>query len=74
MVRAVLASRDAIDPDLDTDLLEAIVNAEADAAGDGDAGLRSIESAVNTALARGVGRVDGVVGASADDDSSGPTG
>lgn len=52
LMNAVLASRDEVDPDLETELLEAIVRAEADAAGDGDAAMRAIDAAVTVAIAR----------------------
>ena len=56
LVDAVLRTRDAIDPSLESELLEAIVNAEASAGGDGDAAIRTIDAAVNAAIERGVGR------------------
>lgn len=56
LVDAVLRSRDHLDPDLETDFLEAVVNAEADAAGDRDTAIRAINAAVTAALARGVGQ------------------
>ncbi len=52
LMLAVLASRDEIDPDLETGLLEAIVNAEADAFGDSDTAMRAIDSAVTDAIER----------------------
>lgn len=60
----MLASRDELDPDLDTELLIAVIDAEADAAGDGDKALRDVEAAISAALERGVGRVapDGSAG------------
>ncbi len=57
LVNAVLASRDELDPDFDTELLEAIVDAEAGLAGDGEAAMRAIDVAVTAALERGVGNV-----------------
>lgn len=58
LVRAVLASRDELDSELETHLLESIVDAEANAAGDGDAALRAVEAVVSAAVQRGVGNVD----------------
>lgn len=55
LVDAVLASREELDPGLDAELLVAIVDAEATAAGDGDAAIRTIDAAVTAAIARGVG-------------------
>jgi hypothetical protein len=57
LVKAVLQSRDELDPVLDTQLLEDIVNAEADAAGDGDSAIRAIDAVVTGAVARGVGHI-----------------
>ena len=57
LVNAVLTSRDELDPDLDTELLKAIVNAEAGLLGDSDAARRAIDAAVTAALERGVGKV-----------------
>ena len=50
----MLASRDTIDPELETRLLEAIVDAEATSSGDGDAAMRAIDAAVTAAINRGV--------------------
>ena len=50
-------SRDEIDPGLETELLEAIVDAETGSAGDSDAAMRAIDSAVTAAISRGVGYV-----------------
>lgn len=63
LVRAVLVSRDELDPGLETDLLIAIVTAEAEAAGDAEVALRAIEAAVGDALKRGVGRTEPTVDA-----------
>jgi hypothetical protein len=57
LVNAVLASRDEIDPDLETELLEAIVDAEASLPGDTEASMRAIDEAVTAATERGVGKV-----------------
>ena len=57
LVNAVLASRDDIDPYLETELLEAIVDAETAAAGDGDAAMRAIDAGLTAAIGRGVGSV-----------------
>ena len=57
LLNAVVASRDEIDPELETDFLEAIVDAETDSAGDGDAAMHAIDAAVTAAIARGVGYV-----------------
>lgn len=56
LVDAVLASRDEVDPDLETELLETIVDAETYSAGDGDAAMRAIEAALIAAIGRGVGQ------------------
>lgn len=56
LVDAVLASRDEVDPDLETELLETIVDAETDSAGDGDVAMRAIDAAVTAAIGRGVGQ------------------
>ena len=55
LVAAVLASRDAIDRDLETELLEAIVDAEWDSGGDSDAAMAAIDAALTAAIDRGVG-------------------
>lgn len=55
LIEAVLATRDEVDPDLESELLEAIVDAEAVAAGDGEAARRAIDVAVTAAIERGVG-------------------
>ena len=57
LVNALLASRDEIDPDLETGLLEAIVDAEMVSAGDGDMAIHAIDVALNAAIDRGVGYV-----------------
>ena len=57
LVNALLASRDEIDPDLETELLEAIVDAEMVSAGDGDMAIHAIDVALNAAIDRGVGYV-----------------
>jgi hypothetical protein len=57
LVDAVLATRDLLDPDLETEVLEAVVDAEAAAAGDGEAAMRAIDAAVTAAIERGVGYV-----------------
>ncbi len=57
LVRAVLASRDELDPKLETDVLVAVVQAEVDAAGDAEAALRAIDVAVSSAMRRGAGSV-----------------
>lgn len=57
LINAVLRSRDELDADLDSDFLTAVVDAEADAGGDGDAAIRSIDTVVVAAIARGVGHV-----------------
>ena len=59
LVGAVLASRDEIDPELETELLEAIVDAETNSAGDGDVAMRAIDAALTAAIDRGVGYVQG---------------
>ena len=55
---AVMSSRDEVAPGFDSALLEAIVGAEAAAAGDADVAMRAIDAAVTAALGRGVGRAD----------------
>jgi hypothetical protein len=55
LINAVLTTRDKIDADLDTELLEAIVDAEANHPEDSDQAMRVIETAVSEAIARGVG-------------------
>lgn len=55
LVSAVLASRADRAPDFDEKLLEAIVDAELDAAGDADQALLVIGKAMDEAMARGVG-------------------
>ena len=57
LIDAVLASRDVADPELETELLEAIVDAETSSAGDGDAAMRAIDAAITAAIGRGVGHV-----------------
>jgi hypothetical protein len=57
LIRAVLASRDELDPDLDTKLLEAIVDAEAGLPEDGQGAMRAIDAAVTAAIERGVGKL-----------------
>ena len=52
----MLASRDEVDPDLETKFLEAIVDAEINSAGDGDAAMRSIDEALTSAIRRGAGQ------------------
>lgn len=59
LVNAVLASRDDIDPELESGLLEAIVGAETISGGDGDAAMRAIDAAVTAAIERDVGAVQG---------------
>jgi hypothetical protein len=57
LVNAVLASRDETDPDLETELLEAIVDAEVRLPGDSEGAMRAIDAAVTAAIERGVGNV-----------------
>ena len=57
LVTAVLASRDEIDPDLETELLKAIVDAAAGRSGDSEAAMGAIDAAVTAAIERGVGEV-----------------
>ncbi len=68
-VDAVMASRDEIDADLETELLAAIVDAEATAAGDGDAATRAIDAAVTAAIERGVGHHEETEAPAADIDA-----
>lgn len=56
-MKAVLASRDETDPELETELLKAIVDAEADSAGDADAAMHAIDAALTDAIKRGVGYI-----------------
>ena len=68
-MNAVLASRDEIDPELETELLVAIVDAETNFAGDGDAAMRAIDAALTAALGRGVGSVQGAGSSEATEDT-----
>ena len=68
LVAAVLASRDEIDPDLETELLEEIVDAEWGSSGDSDAAMAAIDAALTAAIERGVGNFqDGNVPAATHD-------
>lgn len=58
-MNAVLASRDDIDPELESGLLEAIVDAATNSGGDGDAAMRAIDAAVTAAIERDVGAAQG---------------
>ena len=69
LVNAVLASRDEIDPDLETKLLVSIVDAEIDSAGDGEVAMRAIEDALTVAIDRGVGYIQGSTSSEAAEDS-----
>ena len=66
---AVLASRDEIDPDLETELLEAIVDAETDSAGDSDEAMRAIDAALTAAIGRGAGNAQGEDATAATDET-----
>ncbi len=55
LLKAVLATRDELDPGLDTGLLEAILDAESGAGDDGDAAMRAIKVVVDAAVRAGVG-------------------
>ena len=66
---AVLASRDEIDPDLETELLEAIVDAETDSTGDSDEAMRAIDAALTAAIDRGVGNAQGEDASTATDET-----
>ena len=68
LVNALLASRDEIDPELETELLEAIVDAEMVSAGDGDMAIHAIDVALNAAIDRGVGYVQEADAAEAPED------
>jgi hypothetical protein len=57
LVSAVLASRDDVDPDLETELLEAIVDAEVRLPGNSEGAMRAIDAAVTAAIERGVANV-----------------
>ncbi len=71
LVNAVFASRDAVDPDFETVLLEAIVDAEANSVGDGDSAMRAIDAAVTAAIDRGVGYLqEAEAAATANDDGA----
>lgn len=74
LVNAVLASRDAIDPGLETAVLEAIVSAEINSAGDGDAAMRAINAALTAAIDRGVGYVQGASSSEVPDENVGGDG
>lgn len=67
-MNALLASRDEIDPELETELLEAIVDAEMVSAGDGDMAIHAIDVALNAAIDRGVGYVQEAGAAEATED------
>jgi hypothetical protein len=58
LVDAVLESRDSLDPDLETALLEAIVDAEAGATGNAEAAIRAVDEAISAAVERGVGSTE----------------
>lgn len=58
-MNAVLASRDDIDPELESGLLEAIVDAATNSGGDGNAAMRAIDAAVTAAIERDVGAAQG---------------
>ena len=68
LVDAVLASRDEIDPELETELLKAIMDAEIDSALDGDAAMDIIAAALTAATNRGVGDVQEADAAEATED------
>ena len=70
LVNAVLASRDDIDPELESGLLEAIVDAETISGGDGDAAMRAIDAAVTAAIERDVGAVQGASPSEAAEDKA----
>lgn len=70
LVAAVLASRDKIDPDLETELLEAIVDAEWGSGGDSDAATAAINAALSAAIGRGVGNVQARNASAATDGTS----
>lgn len=55
LLDAVLTTRDSMDPDLESELLIAIVDAERAAGGDVDVAKRAIDAAVTAAIGRGVG-------------------
>ncbi|MCY4453953.1 MAG: hypothetical protein OXC01_18570 [Immundisolibacterales bacterium] len=74
LVNAVLASRDEIDPELETAVLEAIVDAEFNSAGDGDAAMHAINAALTAAIDRGVGYVHGASSSEGPDDNVGGDG
>lgn len=68
LVNAVLASRDEIDPELETELLKAIVDAEIDSALGGDAAMDTIAAALTSATNRGIGDAPKVDAAEATED------
>ena len=68
LLNAALASRDDIDPELETELLEAIVDAEIDSAPNGDAAMDAIDAALTAAINRGVGDIQEVDAAQATED------
>lgn len=70
LVNAVLASRDDIDPELESGLLEAIVDAETNSGGDGDAAMRAIDAAVTAAIERDVSAVQGASPSEAAEDKA----
>ena len=69
LVNAVLASRDEIDPELETELLKAIVDAEIDSALDGDVAIDAIAAVLTAATDRGAGDVQEVDAAEATEDA-----
>lgn len=69
LVAAVLASRNEIDPELETELLEAIVDAECSSGGDSDEAMRAIDAALSAAIDRGVGNDQGEIAPAATDDT-----
>jgi hypothetical protein len=71
LIKAVLATRDELDPDLDAALLEAIVDAETDSDGEGDTAMRAIDKAVTAAIDRGVGLDTSQGGAPHDEQENG---
>ena len=68
LVNAVMTSRDGIDPELETELLEAIIDAETDFAGDGAVAMHAIDLAVSAAIDRGVGCVERAESAESSED------
>ena len=58
LIKAVLTTRDELDPDFEAQLLEDIVDVEAASGGDGEEAMRAIDKAVTSAIDRGVSHLE----------------